>query len=87
LRSHVRGFAGQVALVHGDSHNCRIDYPLWDADTQRYFPNFRRIQTFGSPRVNWLRVTADTPDGPLTVAPGRPDAPCCRRDSGAGPCR
>ena len=88
LRAHTSGFAGLVALVHGDSHRCRIDYPLWDPVKLRYFPNFRRIETFGSPRVNWLRVTADADlDQPgLRVTPGRPGAACCRREPGAGPC-
>ena len=88
LRSHVSRFTGLVALVHGDSHSCRIDYPLWDPDRQRYFPNFQRIETFGSPRVNWLHVTAGAAAGQpgLNVTPGRPGAACCRRDPGAGPC-
>jgi hypothetical protein len=88
LRSHVAGFAGLVALVHGDSHACRVDYPLWDSVNLRYFANFRRIETFGSPRVNWLRLTLDTGPGTpdLTVAPGRLGAACCRRELGAEPC-
>ena len=88
LRAHVSGYAGLVALVHGDSHRCRIDYPLWDAVGLRYFPNFRRIETFGSPRVNWLRVTldTDTEEPGLTVTPGRLDDTCCRGGPEAGPC-
>jgi hypothetical protein len=87
LRDHVSGFAGLVALVHGDTHACRIDYPLWDRANLRYFPNFHRIETFGSPGVNWLRLTLDVEAGTpeLTVTPGRWSA-CCRRESGAEPC-
>lgn len=88
LRRHVAEFKGLVALVHGDTHACRIDYPLWDRANLRYFPNFRRIETFGSPQVNWLRLTLD--DGQrapeLTVTPGRWSLPCCRREAGAEPC-
>lgn len=89
LRGHVGGFAGLVVLAHGDTHSCRIDYPLWDPVTRRYFPNFHRIETFGAPRVNWLQVTADFSAGKpgLTVAPGRPDTACCRREPGAEPCK
>jgi len=89
LRNHVTGFSGLVALVHGDSHACRVDYPLWDRVNLRYFPNFRRIETFGSPRVNWLRLTLDINPGTpeLTVTPGRWSAPCCRREPGAEPCQ
>lgn len=88
LRLHVAEFKGLVALVHGDTHACRIDYPLWDRANLRYFSNFRRIETFGSPQVNWLRFTLD--DGQrvpeLTVTPGRWSLPCCRREPGAEPC-
>lgn len=88
LRRHVTGFAGPVILVHGDSHACSVDYPLWDRVNLRYFPNFRRIQTFGSPRVNWLRLTLDVDAGTpaLTVTPGRWSAACCRQELGAEPC-
>lgn len=55
LRNHVTEFAGLVALVHGDSHACRVDYPLWDRVNLRYFPNFQRIETFGSPCVTITR--------------------------------
>ena len=89
LRGHVSEFPGLVALVHGDSHSCRIDYPLWDPVARRYFPNLQRIETFGSPRVNWLRVTADADGGRtgLHVAPGRAGAACCRRGPGQQPCK
>ena len=88
LRDHVREFAGLVTLVHGDSHACRIDYPLWDRANLRYFQNFRRVESFGSPSVNWLRLTLDahTDTSQLTVTPGRWSAPCCRRDHGSEPC-
>ena len=87
LRDHVSTFVGLVALVHGDTHACRVDYPLWDRATLRYFANFRRIETFGSPSVNWLRLTLDVDAGApeLTVTPGRWSA-CCKRELGAEPC-
>jgi hypothetical protein len=87
LRNHVSTFAGLVALVHGDTHACRIDYPLWDRANLRYFANFRRVETFGSPSVNWLRLTLDANAGTpeLTVTPGRWSA-CCKRELGAEPC-
>lgn len=89
LRGHVESFPGLVILVHGDSHNCRIDYPLWDPAQRRYFANFQRIETFGSPRVNWLHVTVDTGRGgsAVSVIPGRSGGICCTRAVGAGPCR
>jgi hypothetical protein len=88
LRVHLRSYAGLVVLVHGDTHACRIDYPLWDNANLRYFPNFRRVETFGSPQVNWLRLTldADAAVPVLTATPGRWSTPCCRRELGAEPC-
>jgi hypothetical protein len=43
--------------VHGDTHYYKIDKPLIDAT--HLLPNFTRVQTFGSPNIHWLRVTAD----------------------------
>jgi hypothetical protein len=88
LRGHASRFTGRVALVHGDSHRCRIDYPLWDPVARRYFPNFQRIESFGSPRVNWLRITADAnaDHSGLHVVPGRAGGDCCWREPGQGPC-
>jgi hypothetical protein len=48
---------GQVVLVHGDTHFYRIDKPL-DSPTS-VLPNFTRVCTFGSPGVNWVKVSVD----------------------------
>ena len=53
----TKAYAGQVVLVHGDTHYYKVDKPLIDAT--HLLPNFTRVQTFGSPNVHWLRVTAD----------------------------
>ena len=88
LRGHVGAYAGLVVLVHGDTHACRVDYPLWDHANLRYFPNFRRVETFGAPHTNWLRLTLDAGAGKteLAVTPGRWSGTCCRRELGAEPC-
>jgi hypothetical protein len=44
-----------VLLIHGDSHRFRWDQPR---------PSFRRLESFGSPGVGWVRVT---------VHPGAPE--------------
>lgn len=48
---------GQVVLVHGDTHFFKVDKPF-DSPT-RLLPNFTRVCTFGSPGVNWVKVTVD----------------------------
>jgi hypothetical protein len=42
-----RRMPGRVVLIHGDTHLYKDDEPL---------PGLRRIETWGSPFVRWLRV-------------------------------
>jgi hypothetical protein len=63
LADHARVFAQPVLVVHGDTHTYRLDRPLAihgapDLDT------VTRVESFGSPKVGWVRVT---------VAPDRPE--------------
>ena len=53
----TRAFAGQVVLVHGDTHFFKIDKPLINATSM--LANLTRVQTFGSPNIHWIRVTVD----------------------------
>src|SRR5262245_35426895 len=53
----AKAFKGQVVLVHGDTHFFKIDKPLLDAT--HMLPNVTRVQTFGSPNIHWIRVTAN----------------------------
>jgi hypothetical protein len=48
---------GQVLLVHGDTHAYKVDMPL-DTPTS-LLPNFTRLVTFGSPAVNWVKVSVN----------------------------
>lgn len=48
---------GQVLLVHGDTHFFKVDMPL-DGPIN-LLPNFTRLCTFGSPAVNWVKVTVN----------------------------
>jgi hypothetical protein len=63
LRTETREFAGEVVLIHGDTHRFRVDQPLIDPATQRPVANFTRIEVFGSPNINWVRVRVDETDG------------------------
>ena len=53
----TEGFAGEVLLVHGDTHFFKIDKPLYSPT--RVLPNLTRLQTFGSPVLHWVKVTVD----------------------------
>ena len=61
-------FAGQVLLVHGDTHFFKVDKPLYSPT--RLLANLTRLQTFGSPLIHWVRVSVE-PKNPnvFTVQP------------------
>lgn len=47
-------------IVNGDTHYFRIDKPLnIDNPPGTIVTNFTRVETFGDPNVQWLRVTVD----------------------------
>lgn len=50
-------FPGQVLLVHGDTHLFKVDKPLYSPT--KVLANLTRLQTFGSPLIDWVRVTVD----------------------------
>ena len=62
LREETQGFAGQVVLVHGDSHQHQINQPLRHASSGQVLNNFTRVETFGSPQLGWIKATVDASD-------------------------
>jgi len=62
LRTHAGTFGGEVLVIHGDSHEQRVDHPLKDGSNRAY-PNFTRLETFGAPEIGWVRVVVDTVAG------------------------
>jgi hypothetical protein len=60
LREQTLAYPGQVVLVHGDTHFYRIDKPLRDFNKSERVKNFTRVEVFGSPAINWVRVRVDT---------------------------
>ncbi|MDD5227421.1 MAG: hypothetical protein PHD53_01340 [Methylococcales bacterium] len=58
LIDETRKFNGQVLLVHGDSHTYTVDNPLENLDNP--ISNFTRLETFGSPYLNWVNVSVNT---------------------------
>ncbi len=59
LRERALDFARPVVLAHGDFHELIIDQPFTRAAEGRPATNVTRVQTFGSPRIRWIRVRVD----------------------------
>lgn len=57
LVEETRAFSGAVVMVHGDTHFFKIDKPL--INQANLVPNFTRLETFGSPNINWVKVTVN----------------------------
>ena len=57
LANEAPAFAGQVALVHGDSHYFKIDKPLNGPDGG-VLANFTRVETFGARNTHWVSATS-----------------------------
>ncbi|HXF68072.1 MAG TPA: hypothetical protein VNK67_15420 [Burkholderiales bacterium] len=71
LAGLVRDFPGEVLLVHGDTHRYRVDRPL-RAPGGEPLANFTRVEVFGSPEMNWVRIRVREQGGRITfaVSPG-----------------
>ena len=72
LRRETLDFAGQVLLVHGDTHWQRIDQPLRHPVTKERVANFTRLETFGYPFMGWVKVFIDTDNPSLFHFEARP---------------
>ena len=62
LREETQAFAGQVVLVHGDSHRQQINQPLLDPVSREVLKNFTRVETFGWPFFGWIKATVNSAD-------------------------
>jgi hypothetical protein len=71
LRTHAEWLGKPMLLVHGDGHRYRADQPLRDRATGRRLETFTRVEVFGTPELNWVRIDVD-PAGPrlFAVSPG-----------------
>jgi hypothetical protein len=72
LAEESLGFNGEVLLVHGDTHRYRVDAPLRDPATGAPVVNFTRVEVFGSPGMNWVRIRVTDDGGRVSfeVTPG-----------------
>ena len=59
LRDETLTFPGQVVLVHGDTHQYRVDQPMKHPETEQAIGNFTRVETPGSPFFAWVKATVD----------------------------
>ena len=72
LRQETQAFAGQVVLVHGDTHWHQINQPMLDPTTRRVVKNFTRVETFGYPFFGWVKATVDVADPKVFRFEARP---------------
>jgi hypothetical protein len=72
LAKETLGFDGEVLLVHGDTHRYLVDSPLRDPATRAAIANFTRVEVFGSPGMNWVRIRVTDTTGRISfeVTPG-----------------
>jgi len=72
LAREAREFRGEVLLVHGDTHRHRVDKPLRDPAGGAPLANFTRVEVFGYPVMNWVRIRVSEEAGRIrfTATPG-----------------
>lgn len=76
LLAHTLAFSGKVVLVHGDTHRFQVDQPMVDPVTSKPVEHFTRIESFGSPYVDWVKVSIDPADQKLfSIQTGRQMGP------------
>lgn len=59
LEQETIAFAKPVVLVHGDTHEFRIDKPMKNPATGEPVANFTRVEVYGSPVVGWIKATVE----------------------------
>jgi hypothetical protein len=72
LAAETREFPGDVLLVHGDTHRFRADRPAIHPDGGKPPGNFTRVEVFGYPTMNWVRIRVSEEAGRVrfTATPG-----------------
>ena len=59
LRAETQAYAGQVVLVHGDTHYFQVNQPLLNIQGTGVLHNFTRVEVYGYPFMGWVRGTVD----------------------------
>ena len=65
LAAEAAAFDRPVLLAPWDSHRYVVDHPLRDPVSGKAVTNVLRVQTLGSPTINWVRITVDSEDAQL----------------------
>ena len=60
FEKEASAFAKPILFAHGDTHTYRVDAPYKSPLDKRSMANVTRVETDGSPRVDWTRITIDT---------------------------
>lgn len=72
LETQSREFQKPVLLIHGDTHTFRVDQPLRENSHGPPAENLTRLETFGSPTMDWVKVTIDPGAAPrFKIEPAR----------------
>jgi hypothetical protein len=59
FEQEVEKFGKPTLFAHGDTHEFRIDRPYRSPLNKRAIENMTRVEGYGSPRVNWVRISVD----------------------------
>jgi hypothetical protein len=72
LASEAQKFDGEVLLIHGDTHRFRIDQPLTLGRGRQRVANVTRLEVYGYPLINWVRVRVSQRNGKVVfeISPG-----------------
>lgn len=72
FEAEVEKLGRPVLFAHGDTHQFRVDHPYRSPLDRRPVANMIRVETFGSPHTDWVRVTVnpDNPSAPFQIEPG-----------------
>ena len=72
FESTARALGKPMLFMHGDTHEYRVDRTYRSPLDRRAIDNVTRVQTYGSPFVNWVRVTVNplNPGNPFTIRSG-----------------
>lgn len=62
LQLETQAYAGQVVLVHGDTHSYQLNQPLLDVTGKKMLENFTRVEVYGYPFMGWVRGRVDLAD-------------------------
>jgi Calcineurin-like phosphoesterase len=60
VEKNITNLNKPTLFIHGDTHTYRVDKPYKSPIDKRVVANMTRVETDGSPRMDWTRITVDT---------------------------